>query len=116
MSCEDLTNVLAAVLFVSFLFNVVLATVVRCQDNYDDPIGESLLRDGELSMVNLNDSDEDDVVLGNNGVLLDPYAVLPPDYHFNHVRERDGAVESVLSRPHSSGAEPPRPVPSESNV
>jgi len=97
MACEDVTNALAALLLASFLLNVLLATALRLTDDYDDPIGESLLlRDTELSVISLADSDEDDVFNSRNGVLADPYAVLPPGYGVEHVRHGGGAVESVL--------------------
>lgn len=116
MSCEDVTNALAALLFVSFLVNVVLATVIRCSDDYDDPIGESLLRDGQLSMVSLADSDEEDVFFNDRGVLRDPYSVLPPGYRVAHVRSRGGAVEPVLPGPDDANAAAAGAVPGNGDV
>ena len=112
MTCEDVTNALAVLLLVSFIVNVVLIAIIRCTDEYDDPIGESLLRNGELSVVNLQDSDDDTVYCTDD----DPYGVLSLESDLRYMRKCDEPVESVLSRPHVAGASLDGSVPPTSDV
>ncbi len=113
MGCEELTNALAVLLLVSFLFNVLLGCV-RCRPDDDDLIGESLLRHDPFSMVNLSGED-DDVYLGP-GVVRDPYAILPSDYHFPDVHGGGRRVEPVLSNTDAANSPPNGAVPSQSDV